>query len=89
LLKEGGKKRREAAVQAFASLGGSVEANYYAFGDNDFYIIAELPDNVSATAASLAVNAIGAVKMKTVVLLTHEEVDQAVRKTVDYRPPGK
>jgi uncharacterized protein with GYD domain len=89
LLKEGGSGRREAAVQAFASLGGSVEANYFAFGEDDFYIIAELPDNVSATAASLAVNAMGAVKMRTVVLLTHEEVDQAVEKTVKYRPPGK
>ena len=89
LLKEGGSKRREATEQLVKSLGGTLEAYYFAFGDNDFYLIADAPDNVSATAASLVANASGAVNVKTVVLLTPEEVDQAVKKTVDYRPPGK
>ncbi len=89
LLKEGGSKRREAAEQVVRSVGGTVEAYYFAFGDNDFYIIVDTPDNASTTAASLIVNASGAVKVKTVVLLTPEEVDQAAKKTVDYRPPGQ
>ncbi len=89
LLEEGGSKRREAAEQVIRSVGGTVEAYYFAFGDNDFYIIVDTPDNVSTTAASLIVNASGAVKVKTVVLLTPEEVDQAAKKTVDYRPPGQ
>lgn len=89
LLKEGGSKRREAAEQVIKSVGGTLEAYYFAFGDNDFYVIADLPDNVSSTAVSLVVNDSGAVEVQTVVLLTPEEVDQAVRKTVDYRPPGQ
>jgi uncharacterized protein with GYD domain len=89
LLKEGGSKRREATEQLVKSLGGTLEAYYFAFGDNDFYLIADAPDNVSASAASLVANASGAVKVKTVVLLTPEEVDQAVKKTVEYRPPGR
>jgi len=89
LLKDGGSKRREAAERVFESLGGRLEAYYFAFGDDDFYIIADLPDNVSSTAGSLVVNASGAVKVKIVVLLTPEEVDQAVKKTVEYRPPGQ
>lgn len=89
LLKEGGSKRREPVEQLFESLGGRLEAYYFAFGDDDFYIIADLPDNVSSTAGSLVVNASGAVKVKIVVLLTPEEVDQAVKKTVEYRPPGQ
>jgi uncharacterized protein with GYD domain len=89
LLEEGGSKRREAAEQVVRSVGGTVEAYYFAFGDNDFYIIVDTPDNASTTAASLIVNASGAVKVKTVVLLTPEEVDQAAKKTVDYRPPGQ
>ncbi|NIS80852.1 MAG: GYD domain-containing protein [Anaerolineales bacterium] len=89
LLKEGGSKRREAAEQVIKSVGGTLEAYYFAFGDNDFYVIADLPDNVSTTAVSLVVNDSGAVEVQTVVLLTPEEVDQAVRKTVDYRPPGQ
>ena len=87
LLKEGGSKRREATEQLVKSLGGTLEAYYFAFGDNDFYLIADAPDNVSASAASLVANASGAVKVKTVVLLTPKEVDQVVKKTVEYRPP--
>jgi uncharacterized protein with GYD domain len=89
LLKEGGSKRREATEQLVKSVGGTLEAYYFAFGDNDFYLIADAPDNVSATAASLVANASGAVKVKTVALLTPEEVDQAVKKTVEYRQPGQ
>jgi uncharacterized protein with GYD domain len=89
LLKEGGSKRREATEQVAKSVGGTLEAYYFAFGDNDFYLIVDAPDNVSATAASLVANASGAVKVKTVVLLTPEEVEQAVKKTVEYRPPGQ
>ena len=89
LLEEGGSKRREAAEQVIKSVGGTLEAYYFAFGDNDFYVIVDMPDNVSTTAASLVVNVSGAVNVKTVVLLTPEEVDQAVKKTVDYRPPGQ
>jgi uncharacterized protein with GYD domain len=70
------------------ALGGKVEAFYYALGDDDVYVIADLPDNTTAAAISLAVNAIGAVQLKTVPLLTPEEVDEAAKKSVAYRPPG-
>jgi len=88
LLREGGSQRRDATEQVIGSLGGTVEAYYFAFGDNDFYLIADLPDNVSTVAGSLVVNASGAVNVKTVVLLTPEEVDQAIKMSADYRPPG-
>jgi uncharacterized protein with GYD domain len=48
-----------------------------------------MPDNVSSVAFSMMINASGAVNAKTIVLLTPEEVDQATKKTVDYRPPGQ
>jgi uncharacterized protein with GYD domain len=89
LLKDGGSKRRAAAEEALKSVGGRVEAFYFAFGEADVYVIADMPDNVSATAASLTVNASGAVRVKTVVLMTPEEVDQATKKTVTYRAPGR
>ena len=89
LLKEGGSGRREAVARAFESLGGRLETFYYAFGDTDVFIIGDLPDYVSASAATLVANAAGKAKVKTTVLLTPEEVDQAVKKTVDYRPPGR
>ena len=89
LLKEGGSRRREVAEQLFRSLGGKLEAYYFAFGDNDFYVIADLPNNVSSAAGSLVVNASGAIKVKTVVLLTPEEVDAAVNQSVKFSAPGK
>ena len=89
LLKDGGTKRREAVEQLAKSLGGTVEAFYYAFGDDDLFVIFDLPDNVSATIGSMVVNASGAAKAKMTVLLTPEEIDQATKKSVDYLPPGQ
>jgi uncharacterized protein with GYD domain len=89
LLKEGAAKRREVVAQLTQSLGGTMEAFYFAFGDDDVYVIAEVPDNVTVSALSLTVNASGTVKVKTTVLLTPEEVDQAAKMTVNYRPPGQ
>jgi uncharacterized protein with GYD domain len=88
-LKEGGTRRREATAQAAKSVGASLEAYYFAFGDNDFYTIFDAPDQASAIAASVTANASGTVNVKTVVLITPEEMDQALQKKVDYRPPGQ
>jgi len=88
LLREGGSGRRRAVEQLAQGLGGSIEAFYYAFGEDDVYVIADFPDNVTAVAVSGTVNASGAVRVKTVPLLTPDEIDEATKKSVDYRPPG-
>jgi len=89
VLKEGGSKRREAAEALAKSLGGKIEAFYFAFGETDAFAIVDVPDNVSAAAAALTLAASGAVHVKTTVLITPEEMDQAAKKTVSYRPPGR
>jgi uncharacterized protein with GYD domain len=89
LLKEGGSKRREAVEQSTKGMGGRLEAFYYAFGSDDFVIIVDLPSNVDAAALSLDAKASGAVESRITVLIPPEEVDQATKKTVEYRPPGK
>ena len=89
LLRDGGTKRREAVEQLVKTQGGTLEAFYYAYGGDDFFIIVDVPDSMTTTAISLAVNATGAVSFKTVVLITPEEVDAAVKKSVSYRPPGQ
>jgi len=89
LLKDGGSKRRAAAEQAIKGLGGTLDAFYYAFGDTDVFAIADAPDNQSAAAVSLAVTASGALRAKITVLMTPEEMDQATKKSVSYRPPGR
>ena len=78
----------EAAKQALGSVGGSLEAFYFSFGENDFYIIVDLPDNVTTTAVTLAGNATGTFSINGVALLTAEELDEAIKKSVDFRPPG-
>ena len=89
LLKEGGSSRRAAVERVFESMGGKLEAFYYAFGETDAYIIADIPDNTTASALLLTVNATGAVACTTTVLITPEEVDAAVKMTPSYRPPGQ
>lgn len=89
VLKDGGSARRRAAEAAVKSTGGSLEAMYFAFGDDDVFCIIDAPDNVSVAAASMAIGASGLVKPTTVVLLTAEEVDQAAKKTVSYTAPGR
>lgn len=89
LLKEGGSKRRETVEKVIEGMGGTLESFYYAFGDYDVCGIADMPGNVSSAAFSLMVNASGVINAKTTVLLTPEEIDQATKKIVDYRPPGQ
>lgn len=88
-LKEGGSKRKEAVTQAVMSMNGTVEAYYYAFGKTDVFCIADLPDNVSAAALALMITAAGGATISTTVLITPEEADQAAKKTIAYRAPGK
>ncbi len=89
LLKEGGSKRRDATEQLIKSLGGKLVAYYFAFGDYDGFAIVDGVDNVDTAAAALIVGASGAVRTKTTVLLTPEEVDKATRKSGNYRAPGQ
>jgi uncharacterized protein with GYD domain len=88
VMKDGGSKRRGAARSAIKSLGGKMEAFYFAFGDQDAIVIADLPDAVSAAAMSLNVAATGAASAKVRVLLTAEDIDKATKKTAVYTPPG-
>ena len=84
----GGSSRRDAVAQVAESVGGRLESFHFAFGESDAYVIVDLPDNESATAVALTVNASGGASVRTAVLLTPEEVDAAAKRSVDYRPPG-
>jgi uncharacterized protein with GYD domain len=88
ILKEGGSSRATTIEKMIGDLGGRMESFYFAFGSDDVYVIADLPDNTTAASIGLTVNASGAVRTKTVVLLTPEEIDRAARQTIEYRAPG-
>ena len=89
LAREGGSSRRKTVEEMISGLQGKLEAFYYAFGTSDVILIVDVPDAVTAAALSLAVNQSGAVQLKSSVLMTPEEMDQAAKKAVSYRPPGK
>lgn len=89
VVAKGGTARKAAAQTAAKSLGGKLDAFYFAFGKHDVVTIADLPDNSAAAALALAVTAGGGASVRTVVLLTPDEIDAAADKTVKYTPPGK
>jgi uncharacterized protein with GYD domain len=84
----GGSSRVEAVRAALENVGGSLESFHFGFGDADAYVIADMPDNQAAAAVALAVSASGGAVVKTIVLLTPEEVDAAAQQSVGYRAPG-
>src|SRR5271166_3571476 len=85
---KGGTARREAVEQLIAAIGGKLESFYFAFGHADVYAIVELPSNEAATAVALSVNRTRTTSVKTVVLITPEQVDAAAKMAPEYTPPG-
>src|ERR1700680_2674577 len=88
LQKDKASGRKQAVTKVVESLEGKVEATYFALGEHDVVIIADLPDVISAAALSLGVSATGLVRTKTTVLLSAEETDRALAKKLNYRAPG-
>lgn len=89
VLAQGGSARRAAVDKTVSNLGGTVEAYYFTFGAKDVVVIADLPDNTSAAAFSMAVGASGFCSVTTTPLLTCEEIDATARIAVDWSPPGQ
>lgn len=88
LLAEGGTARRDAITRMVESVGGTVESCHFALGGRDLFVIGEVPDEVAAAALGIQTSASGAARSESVVLLTPEQVDDAVRREADYRAPG-
>jgi uncharacterized protein with GYD domain len=77
--------------QACEAVGGKMVGAWYCFGDFDFILIADVPNNESMTAISLAVAAGGAIKnSRTTPLMTGAQAVEAMKKVADvakvYRP---
>jgi len=71
-------------------MNGRLEGFWLAFGEQDFVIIAQLPELNSAAAFSIAAAAGGGVRnLRTVPLLTWAEGMNAMRQAsqAGYRPP--
>src|SRR5436309_12268612 len=88
IMKEGGTSRRAFIEDLINKQGGTLEAFYFAFGKDDVIVIAEMPDNKTMAALSMTASGSGAVSIRTTVLLTPDEIDDATQISVAYRPPG-
>ena len=87
---KGGSSRRRAVAETAKSVGGKLDAFYFAFGEYDAFVLVDLPDNEAAAAVALAVHSAGGATNKTTFCLPGEVDDAAERSrdAVDYRPPG-
>lgn len=89
LMKDGGSARVAAVEKLAAGVGGSLDSVYFAFGDADVYVMFDVPGHGQAAAIAAAVGSSGAFSSyETVVLMTPEEMDEAMEVAVDYSPPG-
>jgi uncharacterized protein with GYD domain len=84
LLETGSTARQEGAKRVIEGMGGTLEGYYLAFGETDLYILTDLPDRETAAAIALYTSRSGSINVKTTILLTSQEVDQAAKKAVDY-----
>jgi uncharacterized protein with GYD domain len=71
----GERKRLEKVI---GDAGGVVETLYWAFGERDLYLVADLPSSVAAGGVTLAVGGAGELKLTTVFLETVDEVQAAL-----------
>jgi uncharacterized protein with GYD domain len=83
------RDRREELRPFIEAAGGRLIEMYFAFGKEDGVLLTE-GDNISAAAISIAATAAGGVKsVDTQVLLTVDEMLEALRKAAElpYRAP--
>lgn len=89
IMKDGAASRPKAIETLAASVGGKLESYYFAFGENSYFVVVDLPNDEAAAACAMTVAASGAVSNSTVKLLTPEQVDAAVKLSPTYRAPGQ
>jgi uncharacterized protein with GYD domain len=89
LAKDGATGRRAAVKAGIKSVGGKLESMHFAFGSEDVFVIADLPDAIAAARLAVAVGSSGMVSSITTPLLTCEAMDKALSKGTKYRAPGQ
>ncbi|GAC1565678.1 MAG: hypothetical protein NVS4B11_37530 [Ktedonobacteraceae bacterium] len=85
--------RSVAARELIQKLGGQLVSFYFCFGEYDFIVLSEMPDDIAVTAAAMAAVSAGHLKAyKTTKLLSVEESIEAMRKaksTGSIQAPSK
>jgi uncharacterized protein with GYD domain len=90
VMAKGGTARVAAIEKLVGGVGGTMESFYFAFGEDDVYIVVDAPSPEAMAAVAGTVTGTGVLsRYETVVLLTAEQVDAAADLSVDYTPPGR
>lgn len=89
LQKDKATGRVAAIKKAITSAGGKVEVACWSFGDWDALMVLDFPDDAGVLALVLKECESGLVRTKTTVLISSEEMDKALAKSVSYRAPGR
>jgi uncharacterized protein with GYD domain len=89
LQKDKAAGRTAAVKNALKAVDGQLECLYWCLGDRDAIAICELPNTVAASALAAAISASGLVRTKTTALLTAQEMDTALAKSITYQAPGR
>ena len=85
---------REGPVRrAVEAVGGKLETIYWSFGDDDYLVIIDCPDDVAAGAIAVAVGSTGALRnLRTIKLIEADQLQQVLQKAkavvAAYVPPG-
>ena len=81
---------RAAAVRPMIErMGGKLHGLWFAFGEFDIVAIAEMPDNVSATAVSMAIGSSGTMSsFRSTPLMTAAEAVEAMKKAAAVTYPA-
>ena len=85
--------RTDAVNRAAQAVGGTVDNLYVTFGEDDFLVIAECPNDEAAAAISIAVGASGSLRnLRTIKLIDARELPAILAKAKSvvgaYVPPG-
>lgn len=80
---------REQYIRQVAELMDSkVEAIYWSFDDEHFYIVTEVPNLTVAAARTIATNLTGATNVSMTAIFSSEEMDEAVARLPQYQQPA-
>jgi uncharacterized protein with GYD domain len=71
------KKREEAIKEFSAALGARIIEYGFTFGEYDFIVLAEFPDEKAAVAASLVAGSSSTVAIMTLPIMSPAELDDA------------
>ena len=87
-VKEGFRKREAFFRKTVEALGGTTESAYWAYGDEDIFIVVDFPQTEAATGLSLALGLTGSFRVTTTPLLAAKDMDAGVKRIPAYRAPG-